>query len=110
MQLSLILLFDFGKSYLTLSVSLLYLTVSTAITCSSLPSVSGQIIYSPDSSNPFDYGTLAEYSCDTGLGVNGPITRTCGGDGLNTTGVWSDSARPTTCDGRGLFTNVIDTT
>ncbi len=42
-------------------------------------------------------GSTATYTCDTGYGVNGATTVTCGADG-------SWSAVPPTCDGEKLLT------
>ena len=42
-------------------------------------------------------GSTATYTCDTGYGVNGATTDTCGADG-------SWSAVPPTCDGENLLT------
>ena len=71
------------------------------IVCSALtPPVNfGRVSYFPDTTDPFDVGTVATYSCITnfGYGLTGDPTRTCvDGDRLNTTGVWNGVAP--TCD------------
>ena len=54
--------------------------------------VNGQIMYDPDMTAPFDFGTTATYSCDSGYGLSGGTSvRTCESEG------WSGSAP--TCQG-----------
>ena len=74
-------------------------TICVAITCLELPApVNGQISYAVDMFVPFDYSTVAIYSCDTGYGLSGgDLTRSCEGDDSSTTGSWSGS-QPT-CEG-----------
>lgn len=52
----------------------------------------GQINYSTDSVTPFEFGTVAAYSCNLGYELDGNPTRTCGGDGTSPNGTWSGSA------------------
>ncbi len=78
-------------------------TLFIGIVCSALttPVNHGQISYSPDTTNPFDVGTVATYSCITnfGFGLTGDPTRTCvDGDRLTTAGMW-DGVAPT-CDSK----------
>ena len=71
--------------------------IFVAVTCSALSTdVNGVISYSPDTSEPFDFGTRATYSCTEGfyLPVGGNIERMCEGDGSSTSGVWSGTAPP----------------
>ena len=58
--------------------------------------VNGQINFSLDVLAPFDFGTVATYSCDTGFGLNGgDVTRMCEGDGSGPIGEWSgDGSSP----------------
>ena len=66
----------------------------TAITCSSLSAINnGRISYSPDTTDPFNSGTVASHTCNDGFYLaSGNSVRTCGGDGLNTVGSWSGIA------------------
>ena len=70
-----------------------------AITCSSLLGPdNGQVTYSTDTTSPFDIGTMATYSCNTGFGLSGgDATRSCGGDGSSPNGIWSGMSP--TCQG-----------
>ena len=75
------------KSVLTLLSSL------SAVTCSSLGTfANGQIIYSTDTTAPYDYGTVATFTCNTEFSLSGDSTRTCRGDGSSQIGVWSGSS------------------
>ncbi len=51
----------------------------------------GQIVFSNDTTSPFDFGTLATYTCDTGFSLVGESdgTRTCSGDGSSPVGMWT---------------------
>ena len=61
----------------------------TAIMCPGLPLlVNGVISYS----DTLAFGAMATYTCDTGYGLSGDMTRSCGGDGSSTNGVWSGFA------------------
>ncbi len=53
------------------------------------------IVYSVASPAPYEFGTTARYSCNTGYGLSTDQLLTCGGDGP--TGMWS-GAIPT-CEG-----------
>ena len=78
----------------------------TAVTCSSLSSISsGVIAYIPDTTPPFDLGTVAVYLCNEGFNLTGNNLRTCSGDGSSVSGVWGGSAP--VCAGR--YTQVIVT-
>ncbi len=60
---------------------------SAAITCPGLsPVTNGDIFYDPDVIDPYDYDTMATYSCDVGYFLEGNSIRRCGGDGSSTTG------------------------
>ena len=52
---------------------------------------SGAISYSTSMSqtSTFDFGTIATFSCDSGLAVSGSVERTCHGDGSNVNGEWN---------------------
>ena len=71
----------------------------TAISCEDLLNPSnGEINFSLDNIAPFDFGTNATYSCDSGFGLSGgDAVRTCDGGGSSPNGVW-DGAAPT-CEG-----------
>jgi len=59
--------------------------------CSALTApTNGGISY--DSAVPYTGGTVAQYSCDAGYFLVGVSMRSCGGNGLNTVGVWDGSA------------------
>ena len=64
-----------------------------AVVCPSLPPlIKGEISYSDPT---LGVGSVATHSCDTGLFVNGTITRHCQNDGA-----WSGSA--SSCEGIDL--------
>ena len=54
--------------------------------------MNGQIDYSTDSVAPFEFGTVATYTCSQGYELDGNPTRTCGGDGTSPNGTWSGSS------------------
>ena len=58
---------------------ILMLTMSTAVTCSSLTALTnGDISYAADTSAPFDFETIATYRCNNGFGLSGgDRVRTC---------------------------------
>ena len=59
----------------------------------------GQIDFVTDDLAPFDFETVATYSCDTGFELNGgDVTRMCGGDGTSPDGFFTGSAP--TCVGK----------
>ncbi len=66
--------------------------------CSDLVSVNnGQISYS-SVSLPYEFDTVASYTCNTGFGLVGMGTRTCISDGgLSSVGIW-DGVAPS-CEG-----------
>ena len=72
----------------------IFCTSLTAITCSvSLGSITnGQVTYSPDTTPPYDFGTVATFSCNTGFSLSVDVVRTCGGDGSSQSGEWSGSS------------------
>ena len=74
--------------------------IITAITCLGLSSpTNGQISYFTDMTIPFDFGTVATYSCEDGYGLSGgDMASTCGGDYTSITGVWSGT--PPTCESK----------
>ncbi len=63
----------------------------TAITCSDVPTISnGVIVYSSDTTEPYNYGTTATYECDTGYELtSGNKKRNCTKSGLNSEGIWN---------------------
>ena len=66
------------------------LQIYAAISCSELTApTNGEINYNPDTTPNLDFGTVATFSCNNGLGLSGgDVSITCGGDGSNTTGIW----------------------
>ena len=58
----------------------------------------GAIVYSPDTTSPYDFGTKATYECDSGFGLIGMETRTCDGDDSSPIGEWTGMAA--VCDGK----------
>ncbi len=67
--------------------------ISVVIFCTSLsPIVNGMIVYSPDVTSPYDFGTAATYSCNDGFYLDGEQSRNCAGDGTNTIGTWDLTA------------------
>ena len=70
--------------------------VCTAITCTGLSApANGMVVFS--SGMPYGFGTVATYSCNSGSTLNGDATRTCGGDGLSTSGTWNGTAPTCQC-------------
>ena len=68
---------------------------TSAIMCPDIVDpMNGQIDFSPDAQAPFDFGTLATYSCDNpGWRPNGgDVLRTCEGDSSSPIGSWSGTA------------------
>ena len=60
------------------------------------------IIYSSDTTPPYDYRTIATYECDPGYEITGGDSeRTCTGDGSSSVGEWSETS--VLCSG----TNII---
>ncbi len=74
-----------------------------AITCTSLPLPgNGAIVYSSATPEPYQFGTTARYSCNTGYGLSGgDEVLSCGGDGSSPNGDWSGVIP--TCEGTHLF-------
>ena len=61
----------------------------SAITCIALNSIdNGMISYSPDITAPFDFGTAAVYTCNTGFFLEGNMMRSCGGSEASIVGNW----------------------
>ncbi len=49
-----------------------YSYILTAITCYDIPAVeNGMIVYSSDTTSPYDHGTIAVYECETGYNITG---------------------------------------
>lgn len=72
---------------------------TAAITCPDIPDpLNGRIDFFIDDLCPFDYGTVATYSCDVGFGLEGAAVRVCEGDGSSPNGAWSGSAP--SCSGK----------
>ena len=77
----------------------------SVVHCSSIPPPqNGRIIFAGSGTAPFDYGTTAMYSCDSGYvlisdgdsgsgygrnGITCDPVRVCGSDGTSTVGEWS---------------------
>ena len=67
-----------------------YPIFAVAIICSTLDAIlNGAIVYSPDTTDPFDYETNATYSCNEGFYLEGKSFRTCFGDGSSVSGMWN---------------------
>ncbi len=50
----------------------------------------GGISFNPGNSEPFDYDTMATYTCEAGFGLNrGDPLRICSGDGSSIDGTWT---------------------
>lgn len=62
--------------------------------CPDIPNpINGQIYFTPDFLAPFDFGSMAKYSCDAGFGLNGgDIVRVCEGTSDSPIGSWSGEA------------------
>lgn len=83
--------------------SLYFELVFTAITCATLADpVNGAVLFdnTVDLSGNVPFETVATFMCDDEFGRIGAETRTCGGDGSSTTGLF-DGTSPT-CE-RELF-------
>ncbi|XP_064386533.1 sushi, von Willebrand factor type A, EGF and pentraxin domain-containing protein 1-like isoform X2 [Halichondria panicea] len=63
----------------------------SAITCSALPLIeNGVIVYSSNTTEPYDYGTTSVYECNTGYEVtSGDSERTCTESTLTLEGIWN---------------------
>lgn len=73
--------------------------VFPAYLCDSLSSIAnGAISYNPDGLSPYNFGTVALYTCNEGFVRTGSPVRTCLGAGSNTTGYWDSS--PPACIGK----------
>ena len=74
---------------------LILISLFTAIECPALADVmNGDIVYASDMTAPYDLGTTATHSCNSGYSLVGVKKRTCGGDGSSITGEW-DRIEPT---------------
>ena len=80
----------------------------TVIRCHTLPAVeNGTVVYSSDSTEPYDYGTIATNQCDSGYELTGgDAVRTCTGDGSSPVGQWNGTAPA--CLGRGNINTCIN--
>ena len=68
--------------------------------CTDIPApTNGGVTYSPDTTTPYDFGTMGTYVCNSGFGIVGGASRVCGGDGSSLNGGWSGSAAA--CEGVG---------
>ena len=71
---------------------------SSAISCHTItPPVNGQVSFSSGTTSTHFFGTVATFSCTSGFGLLGNMTRVCGGNGSSSSGVWSGS--PPICIG-----------
>ena len=64
-----------------------------AVMCDTLHAPdNGHIVYSPDVTSPYNFGTVATCVCDSGYGLSGG-TRTlrCGGNDSSPVGLWGGS-------------------
>ncbi len=53
----------------------------------------GQIAFTTDTTAPFEDGTMALYSCNSGYVLSAGINpRVCGGDGSSSVGAWNGAA------------------
>ena len=76
---------------------------TAALMCTDLPAPdNGQVSYSPDTIPPYEFGTEATYTCNTGFGISsGNRTRTCGD--INSEEMWYGVAA--TCDRKFIYCN-----
>ena len=49
------------------------------------------IRYTAGTTAPYDYGTIATFSCNDGFALVGSTARTCSGSGQSVKGVWNES-------------------
>ena len=80
-----------------ITVIILHVMISlpTVIECPALADLTnGAVVYASDMTDPYDFGTTATYSCNSGYSLVGDEVRTCGGDGSSITGEW-DLSEPT---------------
>ncbi len=82
----------------------------SGIVCVALPAPDnfGRVSYSLDTSEPYDVGTVATYSCNTdiGYGLTGSTTRTCvDGDRLTIVGLWNGVSP--TCDCEFVYKQLL---
>ena len=70
----------------------------------------GLITYSPDTTPPFDFETMASYSCNVGFGLrNGGTVRSCVNSAV-ISGQWSGTNTDPECDSKWLLNeNVLNT-
>ena len=66
------------------------LSLSTAITCSTLSFIVNGVISYNQRGTPYPFGTSAVYSCTEGFYLQGDSSRECGGSSVS--GIWSGSA------------------
>ena len=73
--------------------------IGTALTCTSIPAPqNGGIFFTPDTTSPHDYNTVATYTCNAGFGLTeGDPARACGGDDSSIRGVWNGIAPVCIC-------------
>ncbi|XP_064386052.1 sushi, von Willebrand factor type A, EGF and pentraxin domain-containing protein 1-like [Halichondria panicea] len=66
-------------------------TSCSAITCSAVPSIeNGMVVYSSDTTSPYDYGTTATCECNPGYELtSGNKKRVCTKSGMNSEGIWN---------------------
>ena len=74
----------------------MWLDVPSLLTCTVIqcPDIAdpfnGQILFATDRRAPFDYGTTAQYVCNSRFSLIGDESmRVCEGDGQSDVGVWS---------------------
>ena len=80
----------------TFSVCLLihgwYIPISTAIHCMSLGQIeNGLTLYSPDRTEPYDYGTVASHHCNDGFYAVGETKQYCRNNFTGVFGDWNGS-------------------
>ena len=67
--------------------------------------MNGTIVYTSDMTAPYDFGTTATHSCNSGYSLVGDEIRTCGGDGSSVTGEWNLSEPSCECKLALLLSN-----
>ncbi len=64
--------------------------MNDVVKCPHIPSPqNGHVDFAEDDVAPFDLGTVATYSCESGFALMGNEERTCAVNGDDPVGVWS---------------------